>query len=205
MFGVVEEEFCEFGRGVGEEGAVLRGGNFGVGGESFAVDDHKLRAMVGRGEMEHANAGGVFGKGEMVLSQKPCDGCAIGTRIVLKVGVVIEKTFCVVDEGQTAEVRDARKFVVVGVFGVGRTVFELDPVKAFHLLIGAGFNEEMLLGDGADFGWAGVELDDLGTDVAELLGEGEVGSGEFGGDEGLILDVALDGRERRGLREYEGG
>ena len=40
LFDVREEEFCEVGGGFVEEDALSGGGDFGVAGKRFAVDDH---------------------------------------------------------------------------------------------------------------------------------------------------------------------
>jgi hypothetical protein len=67
-------------------------------------------------------------------------------------------------------------------------MLELDPSLTDP--IGARLDREMLLGDGADFGWA----NDLSADVMEVLGESEIGGGQFVRDDGLVLSLTLDGQ-----------
>ena len=73
LFGVGEEEFGGFGGGFVEENACGGGGDFGIGGEGFAVDDHELGAAVGGWEMEHADALDVFRDSEMVFGKEAGD------------------------------------------------------------------------------------------------------------------------------------
>ena len=115
-----EEEIGGFGGSLVEVDAFGGGGDFGAGGKRFAVDDHELGAMVARGEMEHANAGGVFGEGEVVLRHESGERCAIRFRIAELFGVVAEERFDVIVEREAADVGIAGELVVVGVLAAGR-------------------------------------------------------------------------------------
>ena len=150
--------------------------------------------------MKHANARGVFGESEMVLGHEGGERGTVRLRIAELFGVVAEESFDVIDKRQPAEVGLAGKFVIVRVFIGWEKVLELDPVKAVYAAAGIRFDEEVLLGDGV-----AVEIDDLRADGVELLGEGEIGGGILLRVDGLVLDLALNGRERRRLREGEGG
>jgi len=200
LFGVVEEEPGGFGGGVGEKGAVFGGGDLGISREGFAVNNHELGAMVRRRKMEHAHAGSVFGKSETVLRHERGERCAVRFGIGELFGVVAEKRFDVIVERKAADFDVAGEIVIVGVFVGGKKPLELEPVEAGYAAMGVLLDEKMLLGDGV-----AIEIDDLGADVAELAGEGEFGSGQFARGESLALDMALDRRQRRGLRGCEGG
>ena len=61
--------------------------------------------MVGRGEMEHANARGVVGERKILCCEEFADGESVGLRITFQGIIIGEKGFCVVDKGQTAHFR----------------------------------------------------------------------------------------------------
>src|SRR5256885_14568112 len=150
--------------------------------------------------MKHANARGVFGESEMVLGHEGGERGTVRLRIAELFGVVAEESFDVIDKRQPAEVGLAGKFVIVRVFIGWEKVLELDPIKTVYAAARIGFDEEVLLGDGV-----AVEIDDLRADEVKLPGEGEVGGGILLRVDGLVLDLALNGRERRRLRDDEGG
>ena len=150
--------------------------------------------------MKQANARGILGESEMLLRHEGGKRGTIRLRIAELFGIVAEESFNVIDKRQPAEVSLAGKFVIVRVFIGWEKVLELDPVKTAHAAAGIRFDEEVLLGDGV-----AVKIDDLRADGVKLLGEGEIGGGILLRVDGLVLDLALNGRERRRLRDDEGG
>lgn len=67
----------------------------------------------------------------------------------------------------------------------GKAVFELHPVEGVNHSAPAALDEQMLLRVRH-----AVEVDVLSPDVAEWLGESQIGVGKFGREEGVVADWA---------------
>ena len=90
LFGVVEKMLRGVRRGLVEADAFGGGRDFAIVGQGFAINDHELAPVVGRGKVEHANLHRFLRKGEVVPGEEAADGGAVGARVIPS--VVVQKT-----------------------------------------------------------------------------------------------------------------